>query len=303
MDSRSGLICQIRAQFNRIFKGRMPATPSQTSNSLPDVPVSSLSVEGVALEVVARGRGKPLLFLHPEIGLDPEAAVLEQLAERTRVIAPSHPGFGRSELPRHMTSVDDLAYFYLDLLETVDLRDVILVGVSLGAWIAAEIAVKTTDRLSHLVLANPLGIKVSDRETRDIVDIFAIGEKEFHQLAYHDASAAARDYPAMSDEDVRIVARNRESTSRFGWSPYLHNPKLRGRLHRIKIPTLVLWGTSDRLAREDYGRAYAAAIPDARFETIVRAGHYPHLEQPEEFARRIFAFTGCTAANSVSSSL
>jgi pimeloyl-ACP methyl ester carboxylesterase len=273
----------------------MPETPSQTSDPFPDVPVSSLSVEGAALEVVARGRGKPLLFLHPEIGLDPEAAVLEQLAERTRVVAPSHPGFGRSELPRNMTSVDDLAYFYLDLLETVDLRDVILVGVSFGAWVAAEIAVKTTERVSHLVLANPLGIKVSDRETRDIVDMFAVSEEEFNELAYHDASAAIADYPVMSDDDVRIVARNRESISRFGWSPYLHNPKLKGRLHRIKVPTLVLWGTSDRLAGEDYGRAYAAAIPEARFEPIAHAGHYPHLEQPEEFARRVFAFIGMQA--------
>src|SRR4051812_33350733 len=192
----------------------MPETPLQTSNRSPEIPVSSLSIDGVALELVTRGHGRPLLFLHPEIGLGPDAAVLEQLAERTRVIAPSHPGFGRSELPRSMTSVDDLAYFYLDFLERVDLRDVILLGVSFGAWIAAEIAVKTTERVSHLVLANPVGIKVSDRETRDIVDMFAISEKEFQELAYHDAGAATRDYRAMSDEDVRIVARNRESTGR-----------------------------------------------------------------------------------------
>lgn len=270
----------------------MPIMPAPTSLPSSDDPVSSLSVEGVTLELVARGHGRPLLFLHPEIGLDPDAAVLEQLAERTRVIAPSHPGFGRSDLPRGMTSVDDLAYFYLDLLETIDLWDVILVGVSFGAWIAAEIAVKSTERLSHLVLASPLGIKVSDRETRDIVDIFAIGEKELHDLAYHDPSFATRDYPAMSDEAVRIVARNRESTGRFGWSPYMHNPKLKGRLHRIKMPTLVLWGASDRMAREEYGRAYAAAIPDAAFETIALAGHFPHLEQPEEFARRVLSFAG-----------
>lgn len=270
----------------------MPAIHFPTSVASPDVPVSSLSVEGVTLEVVARGQGRPLLFLHPEIGLDPDATVLDLFAARARVIAPSHPGFGRSDLPRAITTVDDLAYFYLDLLETIDLTDVILVGVSLGAWIAAEIAVKTTERISHLVLANPFGIKVSDRETRDIVDMFAISEQEYHDLAYHDASAARRDYAAVSDEDARIVARNRESTGRFGWSPYMHDPKLKGRLHRIKIPTLVLWGTSDRLAREDYGHAYAAAIPESRFETITQAGHFPHLEQPEEFARRVFAFAG-----------
>jgi pimeloyl-ACP methyl ester carboxylesterase len=270
----------------------MPAEPSQTPVISSDAPDSSLCVEGVTVEVIARGRGRPLLFLHPEIGLDPSAAVLDHLAERTRVIAPSHPGFGRSDLPRSMTTVDDLAYFYLDLLETIDLRDVVLVGVSFGAWLAAEIAIKTTERISHLVLANPLGIKVGDRETRDFADIFAIHDKEFNELAYHDPGVGARDYPNMSDEEVRILVRNRESTGRFAWSPYLHNPKLKARLHRIRKPTLVLWGASDRLVREGYGRAYAAAIPDASFETIERAGHFPHIERPEEFAQRVFAFVG-----------
>jgi len=88
-----------------------------------------------------------------------------------------------------------------------------------------------------------------------------------------------------------IAARNREATARYGWSPYLHDPKLKGRLHRIRIPTLFLWGAADRILSEAYGRAYCAAIAGARFETIERAGHYPHIEQPDEFARRIFAFT------------
>src|SRR5436309_1212815 len=120
--------------------------------------VSSISVNGVRVEAVERGRGRPLLFLHPGIGLDRDAPVLERLAERARVIAPSHPGFGGSELPRSFDTIDDLAYFYLDLLDQLDLTDTIVVGVSLGAWIAAEIAVKSTQRLSHLVLANAVGI-------------------------------------------------------------------------------------------------------------------------------------------------
>ena len=86
------------------------------------------------------------------------------------------------------------------------------------------------------------------------------------------------------------AARNREATARYAWSPYMHDPKLKGRLHRIRIPTLVLWGTADRVLSEAYGRAYCAAIPGARFEPIERAGHFPHLEQPQEFARRVFAF-------------
>jgi len=252
---------------------------------------AALTVNGVRVEVVEKGHGRPLLFLHPGIGLDPKAPILDKLAERARVIAPSHPGFGGSEQPKAFTTVDDLAYFYLDLIDQLDLTDAVVVGVSLGAWIAAEIAIKSTARLSHLVLANAVGIKVGTRETRDIVDIFAITEPELNKLAYFDPTIAARDYPAMDEADVRVVARNREASARYGWSPYMHNPKLKGRLHRIRIPTLFLWGLADKILSEDYGRAYCAAIPGARFETIARAGHYPHIEQPDEFARRVFAFT------------
>jgi pimeloyl-ACP methyl ester carboxylesterase len=149
---------------------------------------------------------------------------------------------------------------------------------------------KSTQRISHLVLANAVGIKIGDRETRDIIDIFAKTEKELNELAYFDPAVAARDYKAMPEADVRVAARNREATARYGWSPYLHDPKLKSRLHRICIPTLFVWGTADRVLSEAYGRAYAAAIPGARFETIERAGHYPHIEQPDAFARTVNAF-------------
>src|SRR6266568_8939433 len=251
---------------------------------------SMVVVSGVSVDVIDRGRGRPLLFLHPGIGIERNAPVLDALAHNARVIAPSHPGFGRSELPKWMTAVDDLAYFYLDFLETLDLREVVLVGVSLGGWIAAEIAVKSTERLSHLVLANPVGIKVGDRETRDIVDIYAIPESEYVQLAYFNPEVGTHDYKTMPDAQVLAAARNREATARYAWSPYMHDPKLRGRLYRIDIPTLVLWGASDRIVSESYGRAYCAAITGARFELIERAGHFPHLEQPEIFATRVFSF-------------
>jgi pimeloyl-ACP methyl ester carboxylesterase len=254
--------------------------------------VTTLVVNGIRIETVDRGSGRALLFLHPGIGLDPAAPSIDRLAAHARLIAPTHPGFGRSEQPKSFSTVDDLAYFYLDLLDTLDLREVTLVGVSLGGWIAAEIAIKSTARLSHLVLANAVGIKVGDRETRDIVDMFAITEKEFTALAYADASAGARDYKTMPEADVLTAARNREATARYAWSPYMHDPKLKGRLHRIRIPTLFLWGEADRILSETYGRAYCAAIPGARFETIARAGHFPHIEQPGEFARRVLAFAG-----------
>jgi len=231
-----------------------------------------------------------VLFLHPGIGIEANAPVLDRLAARGRLIAPTHPGFGRSEGPKSFDTVDDLAYFYLDLLDELDLRDVAVVGVSFGGWIAAEVAIKSTARISHLVLANPVGIKVGSRDHRDIADIFAISEDDFLSLAYCDPGAGKRDYKTMPEADVRTVARNREATARYAWSPYMHDPKLKGRLHRIRIPTLMLWGTHDRVLSESYGRAYCDAIPGARFEPIERAGHLPHVEQPEEFADKVFAF-------------
>jgi pimeloyl-ACP methyl ester carboxylesterase len=253
---------------------------------------SAITVSGIQIEMIERGRGRPLLFLHPGIGIEADAPVLERFAARSRLLVPTHPGFGRSEAPTSFDRIDDLAYFYLDLLEQLDLRDVTIVGVSLGGWIAAEIAIKSTARISHLVLANPIGIKVGGREQRDIADIFAISEDDFLKIAYCDPAAGKRDYKTMPDAEVRAAARNREATARYAWSPYMHDPKLKGRLHRIRIPTLFLWGTHDRVLSEDYGRAYCAAVPGARFEPIERAGHFPHIEQPDAFADKVFAFVG-----------
>ena len=250
------------------------------------------TIGGVRVEIDMRGNGPPLLFLHPETGFDFAAPALDALATSRRVIAPSHPAFGHSEAPRWLSTVDDLAYFSLDLLEELDLRHVAVVGISFGAWLAAAIAIKSTERLSHLVLAGALGIKVGDRETRDIPDIFAMTDAQYLEAAYADPAAAKRDYTAMADDDLKVIARNREAIARYAWSPYLHDPKLRQRLHRIRIPTLVLWGEKDNLTRPDYGRAFAGEIAGARFETIANAGHFPHVEQPAAFARKTLAFLG-----------
>ena len=259
-------------------------------NAAAEAPTSMIMINGARIELVDRGRGRPILFLHPHIGLDPCAPVLDLLADGGRLIAPSHPGFGHSERPAGIATVDDLAYFYLDLMDALDLRDALVIGVSLGAWIAAAIAVKSTARMARLVLANPVGIKVGDRETRDILDIFAMLEGEFLDKAFADPAVGKRDYRAMTDDEVTVAARNREAAALYTWSPYMHDPKLKQRLHRIRVPTLLIWGMADRILAPPYGQAYCAAIPGARLEPIARAGHFPHLESPEEFARRIFAF-------------
>ncbi len=251
---------------------------------------SSLVVNGTRIDLLERGKGPALLFLHAENGIEPARSAIDELAKNARVIAPTHPGYGLSELPKGTRSIDDLSYFYLDLLDQLDLRDLTVVGVSLGAWIAAEIAVKSTARMSRLVMANAVGVKVSDRETRDIADIFAITEPEYLEIAYCDPNVGKRDYKELPDAEVLAAARAREATARFAWNPYFHNPRLKNRLHRIRIPTLFLWGTHDRMLSEPYGRAYCAMIPGARFELIERAGHFPDHEQPKAFAEKVTAF-------------
>jgi pimeloyl-ACP methyl ester carboxylesterase len=256
---------------------------------MTDTPTTK-EIAGVRIEMIERGSGRPILFLHPGIGIDAKAPVLDRLAAGGRVIAPSHPGFGRSDQPKDYNTIDDLAYFYLDLMAAMELRDAVVVGVSFGGWIAAEIAVKSCERIARLVLADALGIKVGDRETRDIADIFAMTEPQFVEHAFFDPEIGRLPYLSMPEADLVAVARNREAMARYGWSPYMHDPKLKGRLHRVRVPTLVLWGAADRIVAPDYGRAYAAAIPQARFAAIERAGHFPHLEAPDEFARAVLDF-------------
>jgi pimeloyl-ACP methyl ester carboxylesterase len=250
-----------------------------------------LTVQGVQLECIERGHGRPILWLHGEEGLDPAGPVLDRLATYGHLLAPSHPGFGHSPEAASVDTVDDLAYLYLDLLAQRGLGDAVVVGCSLGGWIAAEMAVKSTERVARLILVAPLGIKVGDRETRDIPDIFALHPDEVLRLQYYDPARARLDHSALSDDRLTVIARNREATAFYAWEPYFHDPKLRARLHRITVPTLLLWGADDRfVAANYYGAAYQEAIPGAGLETIPRAGHFPHLEQPEALVERVRAF-------------
>src|SRR5438067_7628964 len=143
--------------------------------------VSRVELAGIGVEIADTGKGRPLVFLHgghPSMRLDPQARIVEALCNSFRFIAPTHPGFGSTPAAPQLTSIDDLAYLYLDLLDALNVTDVMLVGASLGGWIAAEMAVKTTQRLAQLVLIDSLGIKPGDRETRDIADIYAINDQQ-----------------------------------------------------------------------------------------------------------------------------
>lgn len=252
--------------------------------------IQNVTISGCQTELRHMGKGRPLVFLHPGDGPEDSAAILPKLAERYEVFAPSHPGFGGSDLPSSFRTVDDLAYFYLDFLDEYDLHDVTLVGVSFGGWIAAEIAIKNTSRLSSVVLADPVGAKFGDRRTREIADLFSVPQYEQASLIYDSAARRHRSYADLPDEVLNKLARNHESFALFSWSPTLHDPKLAARLHRINVPTLVLWGSHDRVVAPDYGRRFAAAIPGSTLQVIEAAGHYPHLEQTDRFVSELNKF-------------
>lgn len=249
-----------------------------------------LSVEDIELEVIRRGQGRPVLLLHGLHSVDPQAPFLDLLGRRAEIIAPSHPGFGHSERPADFDTVYDLVHLYLDVLEALPYEKVSLVGLSFGGWLAAEIAVACHHRIDRLVLVDAFGIKISDRETPDILDVFNTSPQKVEQNRWHDPGKWAPDFNALSDDEIVVHARNWDALCLYGWHPYMYNPRLKRWLRRIRRPTLVLWGASDGIVTPSYGRAYSALIPGSCFDVIAEAGHHPEIEQPEAFVERVAAF-------------
>ena len=249
-----------------------------------------LVVGDMELEVIRRGTGRPILLLHGMQNVDPRARFLNLLGGRATIIAPSHPGFGHSARPADFDTVYDLVHLYLDVLEALSYERVTLVGLSFGGWLAAEIAVKCCHRIDRLVLVDAFGIKISDRETPDILDVFNTSPQEVQRRSWHDPGKWTPAFNAMADDELVVRARNWEALCLYGWHPYMYNPQLKRWLRRITVPTLVLWGASDGIVQPSYGRAYSASIPGARFELIAEAGHYPEIEQPEAFVNYVTTF-------------
>ena len=252
--------------------------------------VKFVTLGDAKIEVERRGKGRPLLLLYGEEALETEAPFVNELARKYEVIIPSPPGFGRSNRPDWITNMDDIAYLYLDLLEKLDLKKVAVMGCSLGGWIALEMATKDDSRFAKLLLVDPYGVKIGGPWDRDIADIWATHPATLAKLKWHDTEKGKRDFPAMPEAKLEIIARNIETTARFCWEPYFHNPKLKRRLNRVSVPTLFVWGKSDGIVKESYGKAYAKLIKGAKFVSIAKAGHFPHIEQPEAFLKAVKGF-------------
>jgi pimeloyl-ACP methyl ester carboxylesterase len=253
------------------------------------------TVDGVTLQVFRGGSGPTLLVLHDCEVMTAWQPYHADLAERFTVLAPSHPGFGASERAETIDSIDDLAYLYLDFIAGLGPQRVDVLGLGMGGWVAAEMAVRCSHSLRHLVLVDAVGIKVSGRTEVDIVETFILSREQLLEVGWHESALGAERMklpgaPDLADEELLTLIRNREAAARLTWKPFMHNPALRRWLHRITIPTLVLWGESDRIVRPDYGRAFQQAIPGAQFQTIAAAGHYPYLERPDAFVAAVTAF-------------
>jgi pimeloyl-ACP methyl ester carboxylesterase len=259
-------------------------------NAQPKLSEHFVTVADATIQVTRRGNGPPLMLLPGEEGLEGGASVVGQLAASHEVITLWPPGFGKSNRPDWITNVDDIAYLYLDVLKKLQLQDVPVVGFSLGGWIAAEMATKDQSRIAKLVLVAPYGIKVGGPMDRDIQDIWTLPPEKVAGLKWFDVAKGKRDFKSMADDELTIVARNTESFARFCWQPYMHNPKLKHRLHSISVPTLLIWGERDGIVTTDYGAAYSRLIPGATIAVISEAGHLPHIEQPTAFMKELAKF-------------
>jgi pimeloyl-ACP methyl ester carboxylesterase len=247
-----------------------------------------LDVRGVKTHVRLGGRGRPLLVLHPEFGADLWSPYQDDLAAHFRVVAPDHPGFGRSDRPEWLDRVDDLVFHYLDLLDLLDIEKLSLVGTSLGGWIAAAFAIAHPERVERLVLAAPAGFRVDGVER---YDVFANPFEETLRHLFFDESRVAQLLPLEHGAEV-VVRAYRELTTlaRVGWNPYLYDPKLQERLPRIDAPTLVVWGENDDFFPPRYGEALVEILPHARLELVPRCGHLAPLEHGPAFARMAIDF-------------
>lgn len=242
------------------------------------------------VQVRRGGSGDPLVYLHSAGGEGEGLGLLDDLASTFSVVAPMFPGFGESEGIEAFDDMEDATFHLLDLFDVLGLDAPAVVGTSLGAWMAAELATRYPDRVRSLVLVNPVGLYIPGAE---IGDIFGRGPDELARDMFADQShPVAQMMHAMAEMDpndltfemVKPQLQTMAATARLAWDPYLHNPKLRGRLHRISVPTLVVRGAQDTLVPSAHAETYAAEVPGAGLVEVQGAAHMLPLEQPEELA-------------------
>jgi pimeloyl-ACP methyl ester carboxylesterase len=252
----------------------------------------TISVAGKATVIRQGGDGTPFVYLHSTLD---ESFMwfpfFELLAKHFRVLVPTHPGFGKSEGFDQIDTIEDMAFHYLELLDALGLEKVILGGVSLGGWIAAEFAVRWPERVERLWLADAPGLWVDDQPLGELFRVMNDRDQLRHLLFHEPDGYIAKLVIADNPPEDRMLKAYQSLTvlARLAWErPY--DPKLAGRLHRIRCPVLLVWGDNDRLVPPAYGEAYRKHIPHAEMKLIPNCGHLPMFEQEAAFVEKIVGF-------------
>jgi pimeloyl-ACP methyl ester carboxylesterase len=245
------------------------------------------------MKITESGSGRSILILHGGGGPATMTLLGAHLAEKARVITPTYPGWEGTPRPESLNTVTGLADEIVRYLDEHDVKDVMVVGSSIGGWVAAEVALRDkAHRIRGLVVINGTGVNVP---SQSITDITAFTPQQLAKVAFHDPSKFGAGGSPPTPERIAVMRANAAALAVFaGKTSY--DPTLLDRLKGVHVPTLVLWGESDHVVSKEYGRAFAAAIPNARFETVAEAGHLPWLEQPAETFRVLDPFVAAPAA-------
>ena len=252
-----------------------------------------INLHGCMLHLQRDGRGAPLLFLHGAQGLAGWEPALAKLATAFDVIAPDHPGFGGSAVCDHVETVFDLALVHFDLMKALDIPNTHVVGHCIGGWVALEMAIRNSNRMKSLTLASSAGLRL---EGFPRADMFIYPQDELAQLLFagNDGASWMQAWRATPEQEA-IYDRNRAAAARFSWQPRLCNPKLGQWLHRVDVPTHVVWGEHDKVIPPAYAVALKDRIAGATMTMMPGCGHLPHVEQPDAFADTVTAFIRRTA--------
>jgi pimeloyl-ACP methyl ester carboxylesterase len=236
--------------------------------------------DGLTVRFDDRGSGRPFLLLHGGGGPLSVLGFAQSLAELDdiRVITPTIPGFDGTARPAEHDSIAAIARTYGHLLDALDLHDLVVVGSSVGGWIAAQLALDAPDRLSGVVLINAVGIAV---DGHPITDISGLTIDKIADFSYYEPDRFRVDPAKLPQERLAAMAANGAVFATYQGNPYGHDPALRARLGSVQLPVAVVWGVADGIVDVDYGRAYAASFGSADFVLVEKAGHLPFMEQPE----------------------
>ena len=250
---------------------------TRTIHWRPDLPIT----------LTESGSGRIVLLLHGGGGPFTVQSIATHLSQTMHVLLPTHPGWNGTERPEWLSTVPELARVYLQLLTSQGYQDVLVIGSSMGGWLACEMALQD-DRhlLTGLALLDSAGAGI---EGQPIRDFYSLTPREVAEYSYHDPDRFYIDPATLPPEQVARQRAN-VATMRSLAGETMYDPTLLARLGQVQLPTLVLWGDSDRLFTPAYGQALAAAIPQARFTLITNAGHLPHFEQPQATFDALDAF-------------